>query len=301
MSRRTKRRRVVVSVRPKWTLGVVAVCLFALGLYFGIELAKPPPPPSFAPTPDVDTETPPPVEPADEPAIRPRHDETEVPAVKRPRIALVIDDLGRSLGELDTLGALGIPLSYAVLPFESRTPEVVAELHKRGVEVLCHLPMEAKGGANPGPGALLSNMSRDQLAAATRQALAAVPGAIGVNNHMGSSLSSRRESITPVLEVIAEQGLYYLDSRTTADTVAYHVARQLGITAGERQVFLDTSRDPKLIREQLQRLLDLAERHGQAIAIAHPYPETLEILANEVPRIRERFELVRVSALLDQG
>ncbi len=313
MSRRTKRRRVVVSMRPKWTLGLVFACLFALGLYFGIELAKPPPPPSFAPPPVVSSKPPPPTTPADETANPnpPGHDDArevvvqeagvQEAGVKRPRIALVIDDLGRSLGELETLGALGIPLSYAVLPFESRTAEVVAELHRRGAEVLCHLPMEAKGGANPGPGALMSSMTRDQLVMATRQALAAVPGAVGVNNHMGSSLSAHREAITSVLEVVAEQGLYFLDSRTSADTVGYSVARQLGIIAGERQVFLDTSRDPALIREQLRRLLELAERHGQAIAIAHPYPETLEILASEVPQVRERFELVKVSTLLDKG
>ncbi len=102
----------------------------------------------------------------------------------------MIDDLGRGLRDLAVLDELGITLTYSVLPYETHTAQVVAELRSHGVEYLCHLPMEAKGGANPGPGALLLDMSHDQLREATRQALAAVPGAAGVNNHMGSGMAA---------------------------------------------------------------------------------------------------------------
>jgi polysaccharide deacetylase 2 family uncharacterized protein YibQ len=215
-------------------------------------------------------------------------------------VSIVIDDLGRNLEDLDRLAGLGIPLTYSVLPFEVQTPEVVAALRRRGAELMCHLPMEARGGADPGPGALFRGMSGAELAAATRRALDAVPGASGVNNHMGSGLAAERQALTAVLSVIGERGLFYLDSRTSADTLGYTLARRLGLEAGERQVFLDTSRDRDFIRRQFAELLAAAEERGGAIAIAHPYPETLEILSSEVPEAVARgYEFVTASALMD--
>lgn len=222
------------------------------------------------------------------------------PRGARPRLAIVIDDLGRSIADIDRLAAIGVPLTYAVLPFESRTSEVVRRLKSRGEEILLHLPMEAEGGLDPGPGALRRDMAPAEIEAATRSALAAVPGAVGVNNHMGSRLSTSPRALRAILGVLRERGLYYLDSRTTAETLGYSLARDLGLAAGERQVFLDTERDPAAIRHQWQRLLDMATSRGGAIAIAHPYPETLEILATELPRAVELgFEVVTASTMIE--
>lgn len=198
-------------------------------------------------------------------------------------VALVIDDLGRSLDEVRDLAALGVPLTYAVLPFETRTGEVVAALAASRAEMLLHLPMEGRGGADPGPGALSAEMSGDQLAAGTRSALAAVPGAVGVNNHMGSVLTADGAAMRRVLGEIGGRGLYFLDSRTSADSVAFRTARDLGIPAAERHVFLDPDPDPEAIRAQFRRLLALAAERGTAIAIGHPYPATRAVLAEEVP------------------
>ena len=217
-------------------------------------------------------------------------------------VAIVIDDLGRSVADVDRLGALGVPLTYAVLPFESRTPEVVAALGRSGGEMLLHLPMEGHAGADPGPGALTLGMSQEELAAATREALAAVPGAVGVNNHMGSVLSADASSMRVVLGELAGHGLFFLDSRTTADSVGYPAARQLGMPAAERDVFLDPDLDPEAIRRQFHRLLDLARRDGSAIAIGHPHPATLRILGEEIPgAIDLGYTFVPVSNLLDRS
>ncbi|MEM8964034.1 MAG: divergent polysaccharide deacetylase family protein [Acidobacteriota bacterium] len=217
-------------------------------------------------------------------------------------MTIVIDDLGRSLDEVDRLLALEEPITFAVLPYEVRTAEVVAALRSHGAEYLCHLPMEAKGSADPGPGALELTMAHDELRATTRRALAAVPGAVGVNNHMGSGISSERRAIATVLGVIAEQGLSYLDSRTAADTVGFEVARQLGIPAAERHVFLDSDRSPESIRRQFETLLEQARQRGSAIAIGHPYPETLDVLQTELPRAREAgFVVVPLSHVLIDG
>ena len=291
----------------KWLFLLGGAILFAIGLYFGIEIGKPPPRPDFGRPPEVAAS-----EPAPKATSTPATKETEpnTPSVdvvrqpppgdsNRPRIALVIDDLGRSLQDLDTLAALGVPITYAVLPFETKTSEVVAELRRRQEEILCHLPMEAKGGANPGPGALLLSMSQGELRQATAKALDAVPGAVGVNNHMGSGIAANQEAIATVVSVVGQRELYFLDSRTTHETLGYSIARQMGIPAAERQVFLDTKRDRDFIRGQFQKLLQEATRRGGAIAIAHPYGETLDILAEEVPKALDQgFDFVPTSTLL---
>ena len=322
--------------RSKKTLVVAAATiLFAIGLYAGFELAKPPPKPDFGTTsrsepstvepseapsrPAIRPVEPQPVEPAEAQPAEPQPAAIETPPAERteslvirrqpapepsggaPRVSIVIDDLGRGLRNIDDLASLGIPLTYSVLPFETHTAKVVAELKRRGVEYLCHLPMEAKSGANPGPGALLAYMSHEQLQAATREALAAVPGAVGVNNHMGSGMLPMENAMTSVLQILSQRGLYFLDSRTSADTVGYSLARHMGMRAAERQVFLDTVRDAAFIRAQFDSLLATARKRGGAIAIAHPYRETLDMLATAIPSARaEGFEFVTVSALLDQ-
>ena len=217
------------------------------------------------------------------------------------RIALVIDDLGRSLADLETLAALGIPITYAVLPLEAKTAQVVAALRRRGEEILCHLPMEARGGNNPGPGALLRSMSPDEIRVATAKALDSVPGAVGLNNHMGSAVVTDVPSMNAMLDVLSGRGLFFLDSRTTAETVGYSLARQKGVPSAERQVFLDTQKERAFIQRQFEELMAVARSRGAAVAIAHPYPETLEILAAEVPKARRLgFEFVTVGSLLDR-
>ncbi|MEM9291392.1 MAG: divergent polysaccharide deacetylase family protein [Acidobacteriota bacterium] len=218
------------------------------------------------------------------------------------RVALVIDDLGRSTADIETLARLGVPLSYAVLPFESHTPQVVAALQRRRSEILLHIPMEPAGDANPGPGALTRGMSEVEVRAAMRRALAAVQGAEGVNNHMGSGFTTDLRGMTAVLEEVRSSDLFFLDSRTSPRSVGYEQALALGIPAAERQVFLDGDADPQAIRLQFRRLLDMARQRGAAIAIGHPYPSTLEVLASEVPKAHQLgYEFVPVSYLLDRS
>ena len=216
-------------------------------------------------------------------------------------VALVIDDLGERLEDLEPLIGLGVPVTYAVLPYEKQTPEVVAELQQRRAEMLLHLPMEPRNGEDPGPGALRVEMDDDQLREGTEAALRAVPGVVGVNNHMGSRLSEDERAMTPILQVLAERGLFFLDSRTSASSLGYRTARSLGLPAAERHVFLDRDPSPEAIRTQFQRLLELSRTRGSAVAIGHPLPGTLQVLTEEVPRAKaDGFEFVPVSDLLDR-
>ncbi len=226
----------------------------------------------------------------------------------RARVAIVIDDLGRDPAAIEVLSAIAagaspvVQLSYAVLPFESRTAEVVEALRRHGAEILVHLPMDPEGAEDPGPGALTMEMSQRELAAATAAALAAVPGAVGVNNHMGSKLSSDRSAMAAILGEVRREGRYFLDSRTTVESVGFEVARELGIPAASRDLFLDDDPGRSAIAAQFAQLLERARAQGAAIALAHPRPATLAALAEEIPRaVALGFEFVPVSYLLERS
>lgn len=331
-----RRRRPGGSPALRWGLLVLAgALLFAAGIYLGSgdRLSWPfgePAAPSGAPAPRSSAKPPgapgrsrarpSPASPeakteAEAPLVVPTEPEKpsvtpgELPAVEGPpppgegaAVALVIDDLGRSVADVDRIEALGVPVTYAVLPYESRTAAVVAALGRDGGEMILHLPMQPENGENPGPGALTVTMSRAELTAATRRALAAVPGAKGMNNHMGSRLTADRASMDAVLRVVGRRGLYFLDSRTTPASLAYATARALDVPAAERQVFLDPDPRAEAVRYQFRRLLAFARGRGAGIAIGHPHPETLRVLEEEIPQALSRgYRFVPVSYLVDRS
>lgn len=223
------------------------------------------------------------------------------PRVAGGRVAIVVDDLGRSVESVERLLRLGVPLTYAVLPFESRTADVVARLRAANAEIVCHLPLEGRRGADPGPGAILDDDSTRRIGRRTREAIEAVPGAVGLNNHMGSIVTADREAMAAVLAVVAERGLFFLDSRTTPESVAYEMARAAGVPTARREVFLDGRLDRATIGAEFERLLAAASANGAAIAIGHPHEATLAALEEWVPRAVARgYEFVPVSYLLER-
>ncbi len=277
--------------------------LFGLGLWFGGRRNAPLPTPAAGDDGAAEV-----VEGPAEPGIPiTEASEADLPegsesAARSPGlVALVIDDLGRSVSDLDRLAALGIPVSYAVLPFEERTPAVVQWLREKDEEYLLHLPMQGAPGADPGPGALLANMSLAQLRTATAAALAAVPGAAGVNNHMGSVLSADERAMAEVMSVLAGENVYFLDSRTTAQTRAYDAALEAGVPVARRQVFLDGDLDPEVVRSRFLETLEIASQQGAAVAIGHPHAVTLDLLTTEVPKaVALGYRFVPVSFLLER-
>ena len=247
-----------------------------------------------------------PVEPVtEEPAARhrrvvspPVEEPAELPAGGGSRVALVIDDLGRRVQDVRDLAALGVPVTFAVLPYEIRTQAVLQEIEGTGHELLLHLPMQPSSGADPGPGALLTTMSEAELEAATLAALDAVGGALGVNNHMGSELSADAGKMRTILGVLADRDLFFLDSRTSSRSVGYDLALELGMAAARRHVFLDVDPRPEAIRRQFRASLDEARALGAAVAIGHPYAETLAALRELVPSaVAAGYEVVTVRSL----
>lgn len=215
-----------------------------------------------------------------------------VPAHARPaappasaQIAIILDDLGEQ--HLNGLRAIALPgpVACAFLP---KTPHAAAQArlaHERGKEVLLHLPLEP-ARARPFPMAITARTGRAELGAALAEALASVPHAAGVNNHQGSLLTQMAEPMGWLMaELRARPELYFVDSRTSAGSVAYRVARAHGVPAAERNVFLDGARGEAAVRASFRELIAKAQRNERALAIGHPYPETFKVLEEELPRL----------------
>ncbi len=238
------------------------------------------------------------------PTTPPRPTRTPRPTLApgvRGRLAILLDDAGQRMDVVPAIVALPRPVAVAVLPFLPHSVEVAAAVHRAGHEVWLHLPMEPNGypRRDPGPGAVLVRMAESQVRETVRAAMNNVPYIVGVNNHMGSRATADLRLMTWVMQEIAGRGLAFIDSRTTAATVAEEAARMQGIPAGRRNVFLDNSRSPATIRRQLAEAVDYARRHGSAIAVGHMHPTTLRVLARELPRLSARgADLVAPTRLL---
>ncbi|MEW5774109.1 MAG: divergent polysaccharide deacetylase family protein [Thermodesulfobacteriota bacterium] len=215
-------------------------------------------------------------------------------------LAIVIDDLGRDLAAARRLAALPAPVTFAVLPNEEHTAEVVALARSRGLSLMLHLPMEPVGfpEVNPGPGALLAAMDSATLLRTLRAGLDQAPGAIGVNNHMGSLFTQLPGPMRLVLGELRSRGLFFLDSLTTGRSQARALCREMGLPYLRRAVFLDNVRERSAIRRQLALAERLAAATGQAVAIGHPYPETIAALeewAQAGPLAAEAVPVARLS------
>lgn len=211
--------------------------------------------------------------------------EPEPPAA---RLALIIDDIGddRALGERSV--ALPGPITLSVLPHTPHARSLARAAHEAGHEVMLHMPMQAKSGADPGPGALMLDMDEEAVRAHTLEAWANIPEAVGANNHMGSLLTRHPGHMAWVMAALNEAGAdYFIDSRTSAHSVAHPMAQEAGLAHGRRHVFLDAERDEEAIAAQLERAVRIAEQSGEAIAIGHPYPETLRVLETRLAELND--------------
>lgn len=215
-----------------------------------------------------------------------------------PTIAIIIDDLGLSRQAGERLLAMEQPLTLAFLPHRPYSREQARRAADNGKEVMLHAPMANEARIGLGPGGLAADMSREEMQTTLRSALAAVPDATSINNHMGSLLTQVREPMSWVMDELAGQELLFIDSRTTAKTVAEDIALSKKVPTMSRDVFLDNNRDSESIHQQFRRLLKKARENGTAIAIAHPYEETLDYLETVLPRLdRHGYAIATVSAV----
>jgi uncharacterized protein len=216
------------------------------------------------------------------------------------RLAIVLDDAGASVEVVRQVERLPLAVAVAVLPNAAHSAEVSRALGAQGREVLLHMPMEplASHGPGPGDGAVEVGLQPGEVRARLERALIVVAAARGVNNHMGSRATADAATMRDVMLVLKEHGLYFLDSRTTSDTVAERIARESGVPALRRDVFLDVVSEPDTVRRALDTAVARARSQGTAVAIGHVHPLTIELLAVELPRITGDVKLVRPSQLL---
>ena len=221
------------------------------------------------------------------------------PVSSFPRLAIIIDDIGADKSAAETLLKMPYPLTLSVLPGQAHSAEIANETYRHGDQVMLHLPMEFQGNAAKAePVELRAGMPASEVNRLLDEMLAQVPHVIGVNNHEGSLATAQPQLMAELMSALRHRNLFFIDSRTTAATVAYTAAEQAGVPAASRKVFLDDVET----REAILRQLDLAARdatdESYAIAIGHPHPATIAALAEGLPRVKSRVRLVFVSTLV---
>lgn len=216
------------------------------------------------------------------------------------RLTIIIDDIGyHLLNGLRTIN-LPAPVTLAVIPYTRHSITLADAAHLEGKELMLHLPMSSTRGKSMEAGTLTSHMGKAEFKQNLSDSIKAVPYIQGVNNHMGSKLTEQASAMEWVMEELEHKPLYFIDSRTSPNSQAYKIAKQHAIPTLKRDIFLDNDRDPQAILEQLGKAVRNAERNGYAIAIGHPYPETLDVLEQQLPRLQlQGIQIVPASALLN--
>jgi hypothetical protein len=228
---------------------------------------------------------------------------TVAEAEQRPVLSLVIDDLGYSLANGMAAIDLNGEHTYAILPGAAYSRKLAQHAHQQNKEVILHLPMQSiSSTAAHEPNALNEAMDEDQLTTNVHALLEEVPFIRGVNNHMGSHLTEFDFFMRPVMDSIRgyNPGLYFLDSRTSPRSVAHAQALDAGLNSISRDVFLDDEPNPESIRLQFNIWLTKARARGSAIAIGHPYSNTIDVLRAQLPATDGEFEFLPISKLIEE-
>jgi hypothetical protein len=199
-------------------------------------------------------------------------------------LAIIIDDLGNDRSAGNAVVSLPFPVTVSVLPNLPYSADIAEEAYRRGDQVLLHLPMEAQSAsAQPEASELRVGMNAKQVRGALFSMLDTVPHVVGVNNHEGSRATSDPALMNELMPALHERSLFFIDSRTSASTVAYDAARRSGVASASRKVFLDDNIDRDAIDAQINLAVRDAARDGSAIAIGHPHPATIAALAKSAP------------------
>ncbi|MBB6519869.1 divergent polysaccharide deacetylase family protein [Pseudoteredinibacter isoporae] len=225
-----------------------------------------------------------------------------VPAhAQKPRLAIIIDDIGYHLENGYRSIQLPVPVTLAVIPHSPNARELAKAGHEAGKEIMLHLPMASHDENAPlDEGGLTPAMAEEEFKDIVRKGLSAVPHIRGVNNHMGSALTEQPQAMQWLMDELRETSFFFIDSRTSPLSQAQTLAEQNQIPSASRDVFLDNSRRHADILAQLEKAINHAKRTGHAIAIGHPYPETLEVLERLGPPLRMvGIEFVHASTLIN--
>ncbi len=216
------------------------------------------------------------------------------------KLSIVIDDFGYRPHTENQVLAMPAEVSVAVLPNAPHAHEMATKAHNSGHEVLIHLPMAPLSKQPLEKDTLRPEMSSDEIERIIRDAYGKVPYAVGLNNHMGSAMTSSLFGMQKVMQALERYNLYFLDSMTIGNSQAMRAAAGTGVKVIKRRVFLDDTQNEGDIRRQFNRAVDLARRNGSAIAIGHPHPSTVRVLQQMIYSLPGDITLVRPSSLLNE-
>ncbi len=226
------------------------------------------------------------------PAAPPEAPEAPRAAAAPYRVALVIDDLGENYQVYKELESLQVPITYAILPFQTHSVKIADAIHATACgEIILHLPLEPWNSENHSinHGTLRTNMAREELLAQLEKSINAVPHLAGVSNHMGSKFTEDREKMGWLLNALKEKGLYFLDSRTSKKTVGHAMARTMRLRTARRDLFLDSTHDQQFVEKQLHKILPLVQRRGGTlVVIGHPHHYTISALKQYLPVLKQQ-------------
>lgn len=227
-------------------------------------------------------------------------------AAEQNQVAIIIDDFGGNVKGVDDFLTGDIPITAAIMPFQPFSTEQAERAHQAGLEVIIHMPMEPKRGKASwlGPKAITSQLSDDEIRTRVREAIADVPHAKGINNHMGSKIVENEHIVRVILEEVRAHNFYVIDSGTSPRSRIPEIAEELGIPYATRHIFLDDTLSSRAhVRKQLTSLLKVVEKQHKAIGIGHvgiKGNETFAGISHALPIFKEkRVEIVPASHLLD--
>ncbi len=224
-----------------------------------------------------------------------------IPSGTKAKMAIVLDDFGMTYDIVEKYNAMGIPLTYAVLPNKAYSTEVAKAGAMAGQDIIVHLPMESESDVTPEELTIRTVMSDAEVRSATAKLLDSVPYAVGVNNHQGSKATSSNRVVGAVAKEVGKRGLFFLDSRTSSASVITSVARAQGVRSGANELFIDNSSDVEDIKDRLQ---EAANRAFQAsdksiIVIGHARPNTARAVGEMISSLQAQgIEFVLVRTLL---
>ncbi|WP_150304747.1 divergent polysaccharide deacetylase family protein [Pseudomonas saliphila] len=224
-------------------------------------------------------------------------------ASDRPTLGIIIDDLGHNYSRGRRVIDMPAPVTLAILPHTAVAARLAKEANAAGRIAILHLPMQNGANLSPGPGALFADMDRETFSATLRGNLDDFGPIVGVNNHMGSLLTTLRPQMNWLMEELRGRDLFFVDSRTSAQTQAAVAAQEHGVAHVSRNVFLDNELTPQALQSAFDRALVEARTNGVAVLIGHPHEQTLAFLEQVLPGLeqREGVQVVAIGELVGQG
>ncbi len=200
--------------------------------------------------------------------------------------AIIIDDIGYSVNSVEELVKIKEPLTLSILPFLPDS-QVCADIAKKnGKEIMIHMPMESNNGNDPEKDIIKETMTEEEIRFMIGRAISSLPDAKGMNNHKGSKITQREYIMEIILSELKKNNLFFIDSKTSDHSIALKTARRLGVLSSERSIFLDSINSKPEIKKNILKLFKIAKTKKRAIGIAHPYPDTIEVLKEMLPKVK---------------